>query len=267
MTIPEPHDVYVTHTKTGESVQIIGYACAECKLYHSPLVYACNEENGQKAAHKAAKHCCHRLCNDCGKDMFEPGKNKGAYYTCCPECRTKRSTEQDKIRYGKAKKIPASEYDGRLCMNDEFFTDWDGIVDHLQQEYDLDDLLAGNIPVVYACQDIPFKISAESVIESALEDHYEDAGGQISPKSTARLQRMLDKWCQDQEILSWECDMGVIIVPEKNFWVEGLSCQWRECCKPAKFYHDDGDSSVLACDDPEHQLEYKVYQELPKIGE
>jgi hypothetical protein len=265
--IPEPQDVYVKLTKTGEEVQIIGYACAECQLYHSPLVYACGEEKGRKAAYEAAKHCCHRLCSDCGKDMFEPGKKPGACYTCCEECRNKKFSEAEKSRYDKAKKVSAKEYNGRLCMNDEFFTDWYEIAEKLQEDYDLDDLLDGNIPVVYACQDIPFKMYANDIIESALEDHYEDASGQISQKSETRLQRMLDKWCYDQEIVSWECDMGLVVVPEKNFWVDGFICSHRGCSKDAKFYHDDGDGSILACDDPEHQLEYKVYQELPKIGE
>jgi hypothetical protein len=267
MTIPEPQDVYIKALDTGEEKKIIGYACVECHLYHSPLVYACRDEDAAKAAYEAAKYCCHRLCKDCGKDMFESGKKPGNYYTSCQSCRDKNFSEAEKARYDKAKKIPAKEYNGHLCMNDEFYDDWDEITEKLHDDYDLDDLLAGNIPVVYACQDIPFRIGAINIIESVIEDHYEGAADRITAKSVYRLQRMLDKWCKDQEIVSWECDMGTIIVPEKNFWVDGLTCQWLECCKPAKFYHDDGADGVLACDDPEHQIEYKVYCELPKIGE
>lgn len=252
----EPHEVYIKID--SEEKKLLGYACPECKLFHNASVYACNDETARQESLLAAQRCCHELCRGCSVDMFEERKKTPGRYVLCSKCRAKQDMEREQKRIDKAKKIPLSEYDGRLCVEDEFYEDVGEFLDHLQDSVDIEDLVDGYMPTLWAVRDIKFSMDAEGIIEQALEEHYEDAGSSITTKDISRLQRMLDKWCKDQDVQSYECDYDTVIVPEKNFWIDGLLCSHDGCDKQAVVYAADDSLCCHCLDHRKENIEYRA---------
>jgi len=216
-TPKEPLPVYVK-LEGGEEKQILGWACPECKLFHASTIYACRSEDAEAEAKRSAVQCCHRICPDCGVDM---GNSQS--WTCCNVCRAKRDEKRSAERIAKAKRIPWAEYHGNgvFCEStDEFYDDMgelqDGIVELWTQcKVDMDEP-----PVIWACAPNRLTMDAYHIVSSELEDHHEEAIEEVSDKALKRLQRMLDKWCSDVDITSWEVDYGTIVVMGDDFWGE-----------------------------------------------
>ena len=74
---------------------------------------------------------------------------------------------------------------------------------------------------LYVAERIRFSVSAEAAVESALDEHYEDAYAHIPNGMIAELQEYIDDWCVRSNIVSYsntykECvSVAEIIATEK----------------------------------------------------
>lgn len=128
------------------------YGCPKCGTVHSPKIYACREEEAHEAARRAAEDCykcrTHNECQECGKET-----PKG--WLKCSECR-----EQEKLR--KAAVVESSELDHCFGADGEYY----------HSPYEAAE--AGN-SYAFGSQFTPFSLNFETVVESILDDHHEDA--------------------------------------------------------------------------------------------
>lgn len=128
------------------------YACPKCGGVHSPRIYLAREEVAHQAAREAAENCysCreHNICSRCGAQTEK-------FSTMCNPCRREKAFE-------KAEKIDPATL--TVCFG------WDGDIYNSAEEAQ-----EANEPWVFAAEFVPFQLSADSIIESMLSDHHEDA--------------------------------------------------------------------------------------------
>jgi ADP-ribose pyrophosphatase YjhB (NUDIX family) len=184
---------------------VLGYACSICKIFHGATIYACKWEEAVIASREAAERCCNRKCEDCGNVVGEK------YYLVCTDCRVKRDVAREHERFAKAQKVLEADYIGWLYFAGEYHEDSDEI-----EEYCVENELRWP-DWVWACKKIEFKIDVDTILEHALQDHYEDARSSIPQAAEDKLQSILDEWCVGQKIESWQEDnsRAVILEPRK----------------------------------------------------
>jgi hypothetical protein len=208
----EPYEVCIK----GQD-KTIGYACAKCHRFCSPLIYACKWEDALKAALDHAKRCCANLiCSECDKDMGPP---KGTRWLVCQECRAKKDNERESKLYKEAEKIPFAKYEHDfLYYADEFYED----IDAIQSSFSFDE------PPEYAwaCYPVDFAMDATDIVSSALEsgDHHEEAFEEVSDAMLKRLQKYLDLWCKKASVRTWMPDFKKAVLlpkPEERCHVCG----------------------------------------------
>ncbi len=128
------------------------YACPKCGQAHSPKIYACREEEAHEAARRAAEECyncrTHGECQTCGKQT-----NKG--WLKCSECR-----EADKLQ--KATVVEPSALGYCFGADGEYYNSPDDAAE------------AGNA-YAFDSEFTPFSLNFDSIVESILDDHHEDA--------------------------------------------------------------------------------------------
>ncbi len=123
-------------------------------------------------------------------------------------------TERD--AFDAAEKIPQAEWHGTaLCVppgddNCLFFSS----LANLEARYGDGDWPA----FAWDCDPKPFTLSgfdAESIVESALEEHHEDADESITPAQWDELTTFLKGWSERTGIVSWEPNMkrAVLLTP------------------------------------------------------
>ena len=148
-----------------------------------------------------ADRCCKpKICEDCSKEI-----SRKTYYTVCDYCLEKREQKRELDRYEKAVKCSYTDcpedkrimiYSGSYGYNEGYFTDIDELIDYCESE---------DIPVPDYCwstTQIDMSMDADSLIESACEELYEDAEDHISDEDRKELQAFLDKWCEKQSCIS-----------------------------------------------------------------
>ena len=197
----EPYEVYIKGRE-----KVIGYACAKCHRFCSPLIYACKREDAIKAALDHAKRCCANLiCNECDKDMGPP---KGVRWLTCQKCRAKKDAERESKLYQEAEKIPLSEYEHDVSYHDGAF---------LYYESDLDELSS---PYVWACYAVELTMDAAELVNNSLEngEHHDDAFEDVSDVMLERLQKYLNLWCKRVAVRSWQPDLkkAVLLPPQEE---------------------------------------------------
>ena len=149
------------------SKEITAYKCSECgKSYLDKSV--------------ADKCCQPKLCEDCGCEL--PRKYP---YIVCDKCRKKREARQELERYTKVTKYTFESapkesieyvYNEKYPHNEGYF------------EYDDGDDLEHNIKYVYGTTRVSPFYDAQDMIESMLEESYEDAISNVSDEEMDRLQ-------------------------------------------------------------------------------
>jgi len=185
------------------SDEIVAYACGKCGS-----VVGSTSMHGDVAREMASRHCGPWLCRVCGVE------HDWSHQTICHDCwrksRAEREAERDEARFAKATHVAAAEYDGPVADGDEGF--WQTIgdaVDELEDD-------GGEVPAYFwACTEDALKLDANGIIESALEDHHEDAGENISGKDECRLQALLDEWCDTVNVTTWNVDYSRAVVVER----------------------------------------------------
>jgi len=136
-----------------------------------------------------------------------------------PECREKSEQEAENKRYVKAVKCSHVEcpddkkemmYSESYGYNDGYFTDFDDLIEYCESE---------DIPVPDYCwstTQIDMSMDADSLIDSAYKELYEDAEDNISDEDRKELQNFLDKWCEKQSSISaYSVDYKYAIKVEK----------------------------------------------------
>lgn len=87
-------------------------------------------------------------------------------------------------------------YSDEYGNNEGYFSDWDEFFEYWYEEHGSED--ASDRPVwVWTTVPVHMKIDAATVAESATEELYEDAYGDISDAKFKELQDYLDKWCEN----------------------------------------------------------------------
>ena len=180
------------------------------------FIYACGE-CGRLDQHKDAAEKCCGPCS-CGKTK-EPWQDR------CVECSSKDSDERlraaEEKRYAAAKRVPFADYGGAMLVSGDHFYD------------EPDDLFDDSLPEdppreAWGVYGMPLSIDANRLLESALEEHHEDAEDNISKEMVDELQTFLDGWCKRTGIVSYFQDDAVLVdlsaeadrwladAPEKN---------------------------------------------------
>jgi hypothetical protein len=200
----EPLPVYIKLADGAEHATI-GWACRECRMYFPAAGHWGTEEQ----AKKAASECCHRPCANCGRDM---GDSDG--WVSCPECRKSKEQARKQARIEKARRVKWEDYHQKAVYceeTDAFHYDMDELQEALVELWTACKIESADKPIIWACTVKPFTLSAEDIVYAELETHYEEAADEVSERNMARLQRMLDKWCRDLAVTSYEIDFSTIV--------------------------------------------------------
>lgn len=157
-------------------------------------LHECSNCKKKYTENDTASKCC--LCRICGKP-----KDHTLYNGECRECLELKYRDRAHKLIDEAELIP---YDPNLVYhdnNDKWLYDDDDVHCYLVDNFDI----SADLPeYLYVSNKINFCINAEGVIENALDEHHEDALDNISRDEETKLQALLDKWCDDQKIFSWD---------------------------------------------------------------
>jgi len=174
------------------SVDIKAYKCSMCGTHYVSQVYA-------------DKCCKPKHCEDCNCEL-----PKNHYYILCDKCRLKLEESVELNRYNKANKytfesVPKEyiEYvfSEKYPHNEGYFDFEDG--------YDLE----YDIKYVYGTRRVSPSYDAWNIIESMLEDSYEDASDNVDKLEIEKLQIAIDTFVKNHGgcLDHFEVDYKVVI--------------------------------------------------------
>ena len=174
------------------SKEIIAYKCSNC---------------GQAYLDKSfADKCCKpKHCEDCGIEI-----PKDNYYIVCDECRSKREEKRELDRYNKATKYTFESapkesieyvYNEKYPHNEGYF------------DYDEGDDLEYGIKYVYGTKRVSPSYDAWDVVESMLEESYEDATDNVDKNELEKLQLAINTFIKNHNgcLDHFEVDYNVVI--------------------------------------------------------
>ena len=168
--------------------------------------YQCEKCGSSYIDKNVADKCCQpKLCEDCGCEI-----PKNHYYIVCDECRAKSEEKKELDRYNKATKYTFESapkesieyvYNEKYPHNEGYF------------DYDEGDDLEYNIKYVYGTKRISPTYDAWDIIESMLEDSFEDANDRVNDEEIDKLQQAIDTFVKNHNgCLDWfEVDYSVVI--------------------------------------------------------
>ena len=199
MSEPVKHAVYkLLSERTGEPV---AWACEQCK------VVICNNEPD------ARSHELVEACTGCGQSTAAEMRGR-TYRVVCRACQSARWAEESAAReeamLAKVEKIPMAEWTGE-CLSDGDERFWWSLDDALEH---FDSTETPRPAYLHECDPETMTLSAERILEDALDEFHEDAGGDISAKDVARLQRFLDLWCKKVNVVTWRRSYRRIVMLE-----------------------------------------------------
>ena len=171
------------------SVEIKAYKCSKCGAAY--------------ITKQSANECCEpKFCEDCG---IEIPINKYYASKVCDSCKTKRWAEEfdqkEKKRYVKAIKCKYQEcpdehkimmYSESYGYDEGYFYDIDELIEYCESE----DIRVPDY--CWSTEQINMSIDADSIIENACEELFEDAESHIDNSDRKELQEFLNKWCAKQ---------------------------------------------------------------------
>lgn len=163
--------------------------------------WQCRHCGKQFAIKSLAEDCC--VCRKC---EATPGPGRGFLRQMCDRCRE----EHDAAR---VKNIPLALYEGgKLALSDDpehgLGDDFESVCEQLECPEDCD-AAHGAFAVTWE----KLSLDASSILESALESHYEGAWDDVDPDA---LQKKLDEWLADgNAIKSFHVDDRTRVVPDE----------------------------------------------------
>lgn len=179
----------------AEPIQCVAWECPTC--------------HGQYVDRAFAARCCDRHCEACGVSI-----HSRSCYVFCDPCRAKREAEREAERFAEATKVPEAEYADEWVYSEThqgggregYWPDVESLRDWCEGEG------VASPAYVWACTPLDLSMHADSAIESALDEHHDDAGSEISDAEVRRLQDFLDEWCDAQGIRSYHTDYKRAVV-------------------------------------------------------
>jgi hypothetical protein len=169
--------------------------------------WACSKCRNIFASDPTTCPFCYRECAGCHIAMTKQGMHNR-----CGDCLKTFLSEQENKHFDAAKKVSSNDYNGYLFddRREKYFETVDELLEYYHQD--------GQEPPpwVWATETVEFKLDASSILESALEEHHEDAGEVITTLDGNRLQKYLDIWAKKQGIVSYvqSYETVVMIDPE-----------------------------------------------------
>jgi len=168
--------------------------------------YKCSDCNQSYLDKSVADKCCQpKHCEDCGIEL-----SKTWYYTVCSGCKTKREEIKELERYNKATKytfdnVPKESIEyvfSELYPYNEgyFYADDTDIDEH-------------NIKYVYGTKRVSPSYDVSDMIESMLEDSFEDANDQVGTTERDKLQLAIDTFINNHNgsLDHFEVDYSIVI--------------------------------------------------------
>jgi len=175
------------------SKEITAYKCSECGMYFL------RKTDADKCCSNSTK-----LCEDCGCEI-----PKNHYYVVCDECRTKRESKKELERYNKSTKYTFENVPKESIghMFNELYPFNDGYM------YDTDDVEEYGITYVYGTKRVSPSYDVSDMIESMLEDSFEDANEQADSIERDKLQLAIDTFINNHHgsLDHFEVDYSVVI--------------------------------------------------------
>ena len=165
-------------------------ACGVCGTIHGkpdPTGYA----------FQAAEKCCSTVCSKRGGEKEPKGY--------CNACQRERDRKEEALNYEKAGKIPAAEHNGPVYRSDDFYPSVDEYLEHCEQEGFEPDAY------VWAVYETHVEIDADAILETALEDHWEEA----EAVGVKELNEFIAAWNERQikeGTVTWQQDTSRVIL-------------------------------------------------------
>lgn len=176
--------------------EVIAYACGKCGTVTSSV-----RNHGDEALQLAEDHCGPWWCTKCGEE-----KTRFNCWNCINAASRERdknaSRERDKKRLEEAEDVTAS-YSGPVSDDNTHF--WPAPE---EAACDID------APAwLYTCTVSRLSLDARNILESALEDHHDNAWEELLGED--ELQKLLDAWCEKQTMETWTTDYSrkVYVIP------------------------------------------------------
>lgn len=122
---------------------------------------------------------------------------------------------KDIADFEKAEKIKFEDYDGEMIFFNDSSIGNDGFLSTDEVEdffYDTGRVLP---EFAWTCDQLSLSIDTDYILESALEEHHEDAIYQISQKDIDELKSFLDNWCSKQNIRTFVPGKKAILFSEE----------------------------------------------------
>lgn len=143
-----------------------------------------------------AEQCCNYRCVTCGEKCDQ-------FWDYCRTHRDERWRKQEREKEQAAFEaaVERTDYNGPFVFNDRYYADMEDFLDYLvgdgREEADWPEYL-------WVPNENKLSIDAGRVIESALDDHHEDAADRITSDEVKELQAFLDGWCERTGVVSYE---------------------------------------------------------------
>jgi len=202
-SLPEPHKLVLQETGA-----IVAYACRDCGLIISPIAFGGGSSSFSVAEEYAKEHC-RRVCT-CGAAL-EPGRSR------CDLCWKSDQADRDRFRYQLADKFLESEYIGPVYWEDKGGSMGTGYFSSVEEVRELcaDESIA-TPEHVWACQEVELRIEVEDVLKHVFSSHEDIARDQLPEGAEVDLRYLLEAWCLQQNIRSWQVDFTRAIIPESQ---------------------------------------------------
>jgi hypothetical protein len=180
------------------------YVCGKCERIHEAL--------------DAAKRCCICETDGCTETVKQYHSHCEEHYKAWRDKeeqeRRTRDLETDRLKFEKAAKIPASEYDGPVYADGMPGTCGEGYYSSVGDL--LESLYSDESPPEYCWATSPLgpiPLSARDILEGAMDEYHEDA---IQDVDVTGLQKLLDAWSEENVPASFEADFSRAIVLRKD---------------------------------------------------
>ena len=167
-------------------------------------VFICGECKYTARTQEQAERCCRPNVCACGTECERS-------WTTCATCRHRDDEAKDAARWANASKIAATDYSGWVYDDDasEFHSDVSAFVDAWECDHEEGEEPRGRL---YACSPIGLYLNAADILESATQDHHEDAYDNFDQDAVDELQAFLSAWAQVNSPGSVEPDYTRAIV-------------------------------------------------------
>lgn len=184
-----PQELY-KKTESGFEATGVWY-CGKCRIVHREKLFA--------------EQCCATKYCDCGKPLPN-------YYTRCFECQRIKATERTQAQIEAAEKL--TDWDGWVCDpngrgdQDGYFESLDAMIEWYGDAEDDEGEM--KLPeFVFTTTPIHFQVDLDSAIESALEDHHEDAAESLDGRE--EIEKLVREWAARQSLVSYQIDYKRVI--------------------------------------------------------